>query len=151
VHLSELAWERVGHPREVVQIGDTVRVLVLNVDYERQRIGLSLKRTQPDPWVKASSLFDVGMVVPGTVTHVVNFGVFVSLSPGVEGLIHASELAAAGIDTPSTLAEGDNVQVVILGMDALEHRISLSLQQTAADYVSSDEEQQIGPDKKEAA
>jgi small subunit ribosomal protein S1 len=126
VHLSELAWERVGHPREVVQIGDAVKVLVLNIDPARQRIGLSLKRTQADPWERASH-YEAGMVVEGTVTHVVNFGAFVSLMPGIEGLIHSSELGPDDPDPASVLEEGQQVRVLVLGVDAVEHRISLSL------------------------
>ncbi|MGI6374539.1 MAG: 30S ribosomal protein S1 [Anaerolineae bacterium] len=127
VHLSELAWERVSHPREVVQIGDTVSVVVLNVDRERQRIGLSLKRTLPDPWKDAAAAFGPGMVVAGTVTHLVSFGVFVQLMPGVEGLVHTSELDASGAVVGIDIVEGAQLSVDILGMDPVEHRISLGI------------------------
>jgi len=133
VHLSELAWERVDHPREVVQIGDTVQVMVLNVDRERQRIGLSIKRTLPDPWEKAAAVLRTGAVARGTITHMVAFGAFVQLMPGVEGLIHTSEIDASGVQPGVDLTEGDELLVDILGMDPIEHRISLGIHSLTTD------------------
>lgn len=141
VHLSELSWEHISHPREVVQIGDTVQVLILNIDYERQRIGLSLKRTQPDPWEKAAALYPLGATTMGIVTHVVSFGVFVSLLPGVEGLIHASELQSAGLDPLHAVVEGEQVAVTILGLDAADHRVSLGLHHANQDASGAEPDQ----------
>ena len=130
IHISELSWGRVEHPREVLKAGQQVRVLVLNVDRERQRIGLSLKRIQMDPWESVGERYAAGQVVAGVVSHIVSFGVFVELEPGVEGLIHVSELADAQPEAPGDLVrEQQQLTLLVLGVDPQEHRISLSLRQ----------------------
>lgn len=130
VHISELAWEHVNHPRDVLQVGQEVEVEVLRVDQERQRIGLSLKRTQPDPWESIATRFSSGQVVEGVVTHLAKFGAFVELEPGVEGLIHVSELADGNVEDPAQVVrEGERLTVLILDVDAEQRRISLSLRQ----------------------
>ena len=93
VHISELSWQRVRHPQEVLQVGEEVDVYVLRLDYERKRIGLSIKRLQPEPWTLIDDKYDVGQLVEGTVTSVTDFGAFAAIKEGVEGLIHVSELA----------------------------------------------------------
>ncbi len=91
VHVSEIAWQRIAHPSQVLQIGQSVQVQVLRVDREGQRIGLSIKRTQPDPWLAVEDRYHIEDTVAGVVTHLVRFGAFVELEPGIEGLVHLSE------------------------------------------------------------
>jgi len=130
VHISELAWEHVNHPRDVLQVGQEIEVEVLRVDQERQRIGLSLKRTQPDPWRSIATRYQAGQTIEGVVTHLAKFGAFVELEPGVEGLVHVSELADGNVDDPGQIvSEGDRLTVLILDVDAEQRRISLSLRQ----------------------
>jgi small subunit ribosomal protein S1 len=126
IHISELDWGHVDRPSEVLQVGDSVEVYVLSVDRERERIGLSRKRLLPDPWYVVTDALEVGQVVQGTVTGVVDFGVFVDLGQGIEGLVHISETPAA----EATLAElkpGSPVSVRVLEIDDDRRRISLSL------------------------
>jgi small subunit ribosomal protein S1 len=130
VHISELSWEHVNHPRDVLRVGQEVKVEVLRVDPERQRIGLSLKRTQPDPWTSIASRYSAGQVIEGVVTHLAKFGAFVEMEPGVEGLVHVSELAEGAIDDPAqVVSEGERLTVLILDVDPQQRRISLSARQ----------------------
>ncbi|MBN1401879.1 MAG: S1 RNA-binding domain-containing protein [Anaerolineae bacterium] len=130
VHISELSWGRVDHPREVLRMGDQVQVMVLNVDRERQRIALSIKRTLPDPWSSVAERYEAGQLTRGVVTHLVTFGAFVELEPGIEGLVHISELADGDFGSPeNVVGKGQELQLLILGVDPDEHRISLSLRQ----------------------
>ncbi|MGQ9586222.1 MAG: 30S ribosomal protein S1 [Anaerolineae bacterium] len=139
VHLSELSWKRVQHPSEVVQVGDEVEVCVLNVDRERQRIGLSLRRLQPEPWATAAQKYQVGQVVEATVTRLTDFGAFALLEGGIEGLIHVSELASHRVEHPrQVVKEGDVVQVRILRIEPERRRLGLSLRQAAEDYAEVD-------------
>ncbi|MHB0857751.1 MAG: 30S ribosomal protein S1 [Anaerolineae bacterium] len=132
VHISELSWSRVRHPGDLLKVGQTVEVMVLRVDPEAQRIGLSLKRVQPDPWAHIEDKYKIDAIVRGTVTHLVKFGAFVELEPGVEGLIHVSELADAMVEDPSEIvAEGDDLTLRVLGVDAERHQIALSLRGVA--------------------
>ena len=105
IHISELSWSHVNHPSEVVAIGDTVRIKVLDIDRDRQRISLGLKQTQEDPWQRVISTHRPGDVLEGTVTKVVAFGAFVEILPGVEGLVHISELADHHVENPSEVVE----------------------------------------------
>ena len=130
VHISELSWGRVEHPREVLNIGQEVSVLVLNVDRERQRIGLSIKRIQRDPWESVEERYEAGQLVNGVVSHIVSFGAFVELEPGVEGLVHVSELSDGQVENPADMVhENQELTLLVLGVDPQEHRISLSLRQ----------------------
>jgi len=130
VHISELAWHRVRHPHEVLRVGDEIEVYILRLDYERKRIGLSIKRLQPDPWTLVDEKYQVGELVRGTITNVVNFGAFARLEPGVEGLIHVSELAEGNIGHPSNVVKkGDELTLRIISVDASRRRIGLSLRQ----------------------
>jgi small subunit ribosomal protein S1 len=132
IHISELAWRRVRHPDEVLQVGDEIDVYVLGLDHERSRIGLSLKRLQPDPWTLVDETYAIDQLVSGTVTNVVDFGVFVALDLGVEGLVHADDLADP---PPSDLREfvkrGDELELRILRIDSFRERIGLSLKQVS--------------------
>ena len=128
IHISELSWSHVNHPSEVLEIGQTVRVQVLDIDRERQRISLGLKQTQTDPWQQVLESYQEGDVVQGTVTKVVTFGSFVEILPGVEGLVHISELAQHHVENPREIvSQGDKVHVRILEVDAERRRLSLSL------------------------
>src|SRR2546422_1040413 len=128
IHISELSWGHVNHPSEVVSIGETVRVKVLDIDRERQRISLGLKQTQEDPWQRVVSTYNVGDVLEGKVTKVVAFGAFVEVMEGVEGLVHISELAQHHVENPREIVDpGDEVKVKILEIDDERRRLSLSL------------------------
>jgi len=128
IHISELSWSHVNHPSEVVAIGDTVRIKVLDIDRDRQRISLGLKQTQEDPWQRVISTHRGGDVLEGTVTKVVAFGAFVEILPGVEGLVHISELADHHVENPSEVVEpGSKLNVKILEIDEERRRLSLSI------------------------
>jgi small subunit ribosomal protein S1 len=128
IHISELSWSHVNHPSEVVGIGDTVRVKVLDIDRDRQRISLGLKQTQEDPWQRVVDSHQVGDVLEGKVTKVVAFGAFVEILPGVEGLVHISELADHHVENPSEVVEpGTELKVKILEVDEERRRLSLSI------------------------
>jgi small subunit ribosomal protein S1 len=128
IHISELSWGRVAHPSDVLQSGQEVEVYVLNVDRGQGRVGLSLKRLQPDPWDRVEERYAVDQIVQGTVTNVVNFGAFVRLEEGLEGLIHASELTGEMMPSLHTLREGENITVRINSIEGGRHRIGLSLE-----------------------
>ena len=128
IHISELSWSHVNHPSEVLEIGQTVKVKVLDIDRERQRISLGLKQTQSDPWQQVLDSYGEGDVVEGRVTKVVTFGAFVEILPGVEGLVHISELANHHVENPrEVVSQGDPVNVLILEIDGERRRLSLSL------------------------
>ena len=128
IHISELSWSHVNHPSEMLEIGQTVSVKVLDIDRDRQRISLGLKQTQSDPWQQVLEQYKDGDVVDGKVTKVVTFGAFVEILPGVEGLVHISELAQHHVENPrEVVSQGDSVKVLILEVDGERRRLSLSL------------------------
>jgi len=130
VHISELSWGRVGHPSDVLEPGQQVDVHVLNVEPDRERVGLSIKRLQPNPWRSVEDRYQVGQIVNGTVTHVVDFGAFVRVEDGLEGLIHVSELSGdEGRNPHDVLRPGDVVSVQILSVDGGRRRMGLRLQE----------------------
>ncbi len=126
VHISELDWQHVNHPRDVLEVGQEIEVEVLNVDTERDRIGLSRKRALPDPWDEMTEELSQGDVVEGTITNEVDFGLFVDIGKGVEGLLHNSEIPEYARQTMS-LSRDAKIQVRILEIDAERRRISLQL------------------------
>jgi small subunit ribosomal protein S1 len=128
IHISELSWtKRPKHPSEVVKEGDEVEAVVLRLDPAERRLSLGLKQTQPDPWQQLVEKYPPGTVVKGKVTGVTDFGVFVELEPGMEGLVHVSELDHARVENPAALfKKGDEMEVVVLNIDPVEQRISLS-------------------------
>lgn len=135
VHVSELSWQHVNHPSELVKVGDKVTVKVLEVDRDRERISLSLRQTADDPWETFASEHEVGDVVEGTVTKTVPFGAFVSVAEGVEGLVHVSEIAMHRVESPELeLSIGQKVQVKITEKEDERRRISLSIKQALPDY-----------------
>ncbi|MGI8593674.1 MAG: 30S ribosomal protein S1 [Solirubrobacteraceae bacterium] len=128
IHISELSWSHVNHPSEILSIGDSVNVKVLDVDRDRQRISLGLKQTQEDPWQRVVDTYNVGDELEGTVTKVVTFGAFVEILDGVEGLVHISELAQHHVENPREIIQpGDSVRVKILEIDSERRRLSLSI------------------------
>jgi small subunit ribosomal protein S1 len=128
IHISALSWSHVNHPSEILSIGDTVSVKVLDIDRQRQRISLGLKQTQEDPWQRVVDTYNIGDELEGNVTKVVTFGAFVEILDGVEGLVHISELAQHHVDNPREIIQpGDPVRVKILEIDSERRRLSLSI------------------------
>ena len=135
VHVSELSWKHIDHPSEVVTVGDEVTVEVLDVDLDRERVSLSLKATQEDPWRVFARTHAVGQIVPGKVTKLVPFGAFVRVEEGIEGLVHISELAQRHVEVPDQVVTvGQEVMVKVIDIDLERRRISLSLKQADEDY-----------------
>ena len=130
VHVSELSWKHIDHPGEVVEVGDEVNVEVLDVDMDRERVSLSLKATQEDPWQHFARTHAIGQIVPGKVTKLVPFGAFVRVEDGIEGLVHISELADRHVDLPEQVVQvGAGIFVKVIDIDLERRRISLSLKQ----------------------
>jgi small subunit ribosomal protein S1 len=130
VHVSELSWKHIDHPSEVVEVGQEVTVEVLDVDMDRERVSLSLKATQEDPWQQFARTHQIGQVVPGKVTKLVPFGAFVRVDEGIEGLVHISELAERHVEIPEQVVQvGDEIFVKVIDIDLDRRRISLSLKQ----------------------
>jgi small subunit ribosomal protein S1 len=130
VHVSELSWKHVDHPSEVVQVGQEVEVDVLDVELERERVSLSLKATQEDPWKEFERRYSAGEIIDGQVTKLVPFGAFVRVAPGIEGLVHISEISDQHVDSPeSVLSVGDEVRVKVIEVEVARRRVSLSMRQ----------------------
>jgi small subunit ribosomal protein S1 len=130
VHVSELSWKHIDHPSEVVEVGQEVTVEVLDVDMDRERVSLSLKATQEDPWQQFARTHQIGQIVPGKVTKLVPFGAFVRVEEGIEGLVHISELAERHVEIPEQIVQvNDDAMVKIIDIDLERRRISLSLKQ----------------------
>jgi len=142
VHISDLSWQKVKSPSEVVSPGEKVKVLVLEVDPQNLRLALSMKRLQPHPWEKVKEKYPIGSKVTGTVKKIMDYGAFVELEPGVEGLVHISEMVwGRPPKHPSDIVkEGDRVEVVILNVDVEKQRISLGMKQATPDPWSLVEE-----------
>ena len=127
-HISELSWQQVRHPSDILQIGDEIDVYILDLDHKRNRISLSLKRLHPDPWGLVDTKYYVDQLVSATVTNVVDFGAFVALENGVEGLIHISELADPPPQDPQEIVQpGNEIVVKIISIDSSRQRMGLSL------------------------
>jgi small subunit ribosomal protein S1 len=132
VHVSELSWKHVDHPGSVVQVGDEIEVQVLDVDLDKERISLSLKATQQDPWQEFATTHRVGELVYGRVTKLVPFGAFVQVGEGIEGLVHISEMSQHHVDLPEqVVTPGEELWVKIIDLDLQRRRISLSIKQAA--------------------
>jgi len=128
VHLSEISWERIQHPSEVLEVGDDVEVKVISIDHDRKRIGLSLRQLQDDPWLKNVEHLREGQLIEGTVTHITKFGAFARLDENLEGLIHVSELSEQRINHPKEVVnEGDVVTLRVIKIEPERRRIGLSL------------------------
>ncbi len=128
VHLSEISWDRITHPNEVLKVGQEVKVKVISIDREKKRIGLSIRQLLSDPWDKKAAEFQVGQLVEGTITRLTKFGAFARLTDDIEGLIHISEISEKRIEHPKeVLKEGDSCTLRIIKIDNDNHRIGLSL------------------------
>lgn len=133
IHVSEMSWQRVGHPRDVCNAGDRVLVYVIDVHRAQRRVGLSLKRLTPDPWALTGERYKPGDTVDAVITNIVSFGAFARLPEGVEGLIHTSELAEGNFLHPNNVVhEGDTVCVRVMAIDPARQRIALTLRKNAA-------------------
>jgi len=140
VHVSELSWKHIDHPSEVVEVGQEVTVEVLDVDMERERVSLSLKATQEDPWRQFARTHAIGQIVPGKVTKLVPFGAFVRVDEGIEGLVHISELAERHVEIPEQVVQvGNDVMVKVIDIDLERRRISLSLKQANEGFTADTE------------
>lgn len=128
IHISELAWHRVKHPRELLVVGQEVEVYVLRLDHEGRRIGLSLKRLQPNPWTQVDDLYHVGQMVEGTISRVTQFGAFVSMNPGIEALLHASQISdPPPADPTHLLHEGQIIQARVISIESHRQRLGLTI------------------------
>jgi small subunit ribosomal protein S1 len=140
VHVSELSWKHIDHPSEVVEVGQEVTVEVLDVDMDRERVSLSLKATQEDPWRQFARTHAIGQIVPGKTTKLVPFGAFVRVDEGIEGLVHISELAERHVEIPEQVVQvGSDVMVKVIDIDLERRRISLSLKQANEGFTSDAE------------
>jgi len=139
VHLSEISWRRVGHPKEVLRVGQEIEVYVLSVDTERRRIALSLKRLQKEPWSTVEERYQVGQLVPCRVTKLTEFGAFARLDEDIEGLVHISELSDEHVEHPSqVVSEGQELTLRIIRIDAERQRLGLSLRRVNEELYGAD-------------
>ena len=144
IHISELAWRRVRHPSQVLSVGDEIEVFVLNLDAQGKRIGLSLKRLQPNPWTLIDDLYHIGQLVEGTISRVESFGAFISMEPGIEALLHVSQMSANPEDNPLRHHyEGQKLLMRVISMEADRQRLGLSLTEVTAAEKASWEERQL--------
>ena len=144
IHISELAWFRVRHPSQVVAVGDRVEVFVLHLDEEGKRIGLSLKRLQPNPWSLVDDMYHIGQLVEGVISRVESFGAFVSLDPGIEALLHVSQMSHNPEENPLRhLYEGQKLLMRIISIESEKQRLGLSLTEVTATELEQWEERQI--------
>lgn len=134
IHISELAWHRVKHPRELLAVGQEVDVYILRLDQESKRIGLSLKRLQPNPWSLVDEMYHVGQLVEGTISRVAQFGAFISLEPGIEALLHTNQMGDPPPEDPTqVLREGDKLLMRIISIESHRQRLGLSLKDVSAE------------------
>ncbi len=152
VHVSEIAYERVEKPADVLKVGQDVKVKVLSVDPDRDRISLSIKQTLPEPWDGIEEKAPEGAVLEGTVKRLTSFGAFVEVFPGVEGLVHISQIAHEHIATPNdVLKTGEKVQVKVLEVHPDAHRLALSIKALKEKPATADEPKHEAPKHREAA
>lgn len=153
IHLSELAWTHVSQPSEILKVGDEIEVYILNVEHEQQRVALSLKRLQPEPWSEVFEYYEIDQIVDATITKLTNFGAFARIDNRIEGLIHISEIADRNIGHPKeVVSEGEEVKVRIIHIDPERRRMGLSMKQVEdvenwADYQQSDDTESIEDDE----
>jgi small subunit ribosomal protein S1 len=129
VHISDISWtQRLKHPSEMYRKGQEVQAIVLNIDKENQRFSLGIKQIQKNPWDDAHHRFKVGQVVKGKVTNVTKFGAFIELEPGIEGLVHISELSHQRVEkAEEVIKNGDEIQAVVINVEPKKHKIGLSI------------------------
>src|SRR5205823_3212997 len=140
VHISEMSWvKRIADPKELVQIGDKVEVQVLNINHDKKEISLGMKQCQANPWGEVAKKYPPGTVITGNVRKLTNYGVFVELEPGLEGLLHISELSDAKIESPEEVVKvGDDVDVKVLRVDVKDRKIGLSMRNVDSPEVPPD-------------
>ena len=133
MHISDLSWtKRIKHPSEIYKKGDIVKAVVLNIDRENERFSLGIKQLSADPWQSIPARYLPGTIVRGKVTSVTDFGIFLEVEEGIEGLIHVSEISKEKIDSPKSFAAvGDDLEAVVLNVDTVERKIALSIKQLA--------------------
>jgi small subunit ribosomal protein S1 len=156
VHLSELSWSRVNHPREILKVGQKVDVYVLGVDRDRKRIALSLKRLKPEPWTTVEERYSIGQLVKATITKITDFGAFARLDEEIEGLVHISELSEERIGHPSDMVhEGQEIELRIIRIDPARQRMGLSLRRVNEELYFQDsdwtDESQQAPEEGQGA
>lgn len=135
IHLSEMSWSKIGRPSDMVKVGDSIQVQVVGIDRDRERIALSLKRLQPEPWTTVEDRYKIGQLVTGTITKLASFGAFARLDDNIEGLIHISELADRRIQHPKEVVkEGDALQLRVIRVDSTRRRLGLSLKRASEEY-----------------
>ncbi|GAB4520169.1 MAG: 30S ribosomal protein S1 [Anaerolineae bacterium] len=142
IHISELAWHRVKHPSDILQIGDEVQVYILRLDSEGKRIGLSLKRLQNNPWAVVDEMYHVGQLVEGLVSRTAQFGAFISLEPGIEALLHASQISdPAPLDASIVIREGETLLMRVISIESDKQRLGLSLKEVSPEEKARWQEQ----------
>lgn len=147
IHVSELSWQRIDHPRDILETGEEIDVYVIDVDRERRRIALSLKRMQPNPWASVTDRYEVGQIIDSIITNVVDFGAFARVEEGIEGLIHVSELGDGDIPMHprSVLDEGQEVRARILNIDPQNQRMGLTMRGVPQNNGETSEESDTSP------
>lgn len=135
LHIADMSWKKITHPSEVVAVGDEIQVAILNFDREKSKISLGLKQTTPDPWLEIDKKYAVGSTLKGRVTNIQNYGIFVELERGIEGLVHISEISWTRkfINLHETFAIGDAIEAKVIGVDSKDRKISLSIKQLERD------------------
>ena len=156
IHISELAWHRVDHPRDVVNMGEELEVYILKVDRKRERISLSRKRLLPNPWTLVDDKYKVGQLVEGKIIRIVDYGAFVEVEPGVEGLLHTSQIAATGVNDPREVLKEDEIHLLrVISIEADRQRMGLSLKAVTPteqiEWMTQSEEETPAADAEEAA
>lgn len=152
LHVSEMAWQRVKDPASIVQVGDTISVMVLKIDKEHYKISLGMKQTQTDPWVEAVRKYQVGQIYQGTIVRLAKFGAFVTLEPGIDGLVHISQLADHRVNKPEdVVSAGDEVSVKVLDINPQERRIGLSIREAKEDAVKEQYREHMVPQAEDTA
>jgi ribosomal protein S1 len=141
IHISEMSWGRIKHPSEILKVGQKVQVYVISFDKSKEKISLSLKKTLPNPWSLVEENYPVNSTVEGVVRRMTDFGAFVELEPGIDGLVHVSQIAYERVNKPSdVLSVGEKVNVKVLSIDLEEKKISLSIKETLEKPVVETEE-----------
>jgi small subunit ribosomal protein S1 len=149
VHISDLSWiKRIKHPSELYKKGDTVKAVVLNIDRDNERFSLGVKQLATDPWEEIPKKYLPGTIVNGKVTSVTDFGIFLEIEEGIEGLIHVSEISKEKIDTPKSFAEvGDALDAVVLNVDTADRKIALSVKHLAGQKEKAEVDAFLGAQK----
>jgi small subunit ribosomal protein S1 len=149
VHISDLSWtKRIKHPSEMFKKGDTVKAVVLNIDRENERFSLGLKQLSADPWSEIPKRYTPGTIIKGKVTSVTDFGIFLEVEEGIEGLIHVSEISQEKVDSPKSCAEvGNTLEAVVLNVDTADRKIALSMKHLAEQKEKAEVNEFLGAQK----